>query len=128
MSAAERTRLYLIMAHCGAIGAAGVVVTFGLSLPDFVKGVSIGVMIAPLAVMLTRRLRDEYIEQLWRAGTSFAFVAVVLVFLAAPFAEGLYDGFTGNGSGQNIPAEATGLAAIIAFYAGFHLRWLRDLR
>jgi hypothetical protein len=128
MTLADRTRLYLIMAHCGALGALGVMLTFGLSLPDFVKGLSIGVMIAPLAAMLARRLRDEYLEELWRAGTSLAFVAMVLVFLVLPFAEGVYDGFTGNARAQDIPAEAAGLAAIIAFYAGFHIRWLRDLR
>lgn len=128
MTLAERTRLYLIMAHCGALGAAGVLLTFGLALPDFIKGVSMGVMIAPLAALLMRRLRDEYLEELWRSGTSLAFVVVVLAFLVIPFAEGVYDGYTGNGSGQDIPAEAAGLAAIIAFYTGFHIRWLRDLR
>jgi hypothetical protein len=128
MTLADRTRLYLVMAHCGALGAIGVVLAFGLALPEFVKGLSIGVMIAPLAAMLARRLRDEYLEELWRSGTSLAFVAMVLMFLVMPFCEGVYDGFTGNGSGQDIPAEAAGLGAIIAFYAGFHIRWLRDLR
>jgi hypothetical protein len=85
-------------------------------------------MVVPLAVMLIRRFRDEYIETLWQSGTSLAFAAVVFGFLVMPFLEGLYDGISGDKIGQDIPAELTGFAAIVAFYVGFHIRWLRDLR
>jgi hypothetical protein len=128
MTAEKRTKLYLTQAHIGALATIAVLLSFSLALPDFVKGVSVGLMVIPLFVMLIRRFRDEYIETLWQAGTSLAFAAMVFGFLVLPFAEGLYDGFTGNPKGQDIPAEVAGLAAIIAFYAGFHIRLLRDLR
>lgn len=128
MTLEDRTRIYLIMAHLGGLATVGVFVAYGFALPDFVKGVTIGVMVVPLAVMLIRRFRDEYIETLWQSGTSLAFAAVVIVFLALPFLEGVYDGFVGNANGRDIPAEAAGFSAIVAFYTGFHFSWLRGLR
>lgn len=128
MTREERTKLYLIMAHLGGLATLSVFLTFGLELPDFFKGLSIGLMVVPLIVMLIRRFRDEYIETLWQSGTSLAFAALVFGFLALPFLEGFYDGLTGNESGRDIPAEIAGFAAIVAFYAGFHIRWMRGLR
>jgi hypothetical protein len=128
MNAEKRTKLYLTQAHIGALATIGVLLSFSLALPDFVKGLSVGLMVIPLFVMLISRFRDEYIETLWQAGTSLAFAAMVFGFLVLPFAEGIYDGSTGNHKGQDIPAEVATLAAIIAFYAGFHIRLLRGLR
>jgi ABC-type spermidine/putrescine transport system permease subunit II len=128
MTREERTRLYLIMAHLGGLATVSVFREYGFALPDFVQGVSIGVMVVPLAVMLVRRFRDEYIETLWQSGTSLAFAAVVVVFLILPFLEGVYGGFTANGSGRDIPSELAGFADIVAFYGGFHVLWLRGLR
>lgn len=128
MTLEDRTRLYLTMAHLGSFATVSVLLSYGFALPAFVKGLSIGLMVVPLAVMLIRRFRDEYIETLWQSGTSLAFAAMVLGFLVLPSLEGFYDGFTGNESGRDVPAEAAGFAAIVAFYAGFHIRWLRGLR
>lgn len=128
MTPAKRTQLYLTQAHVGGIATISVLLSYGIGLPDFVRGLSIGLMIVPLVVMLIRRFRDEYIETLWQAGTSFAFAAVVLSFLVLPFAEGFYDGFIGNARGHDIPAASAGFAAIVAFYIGLHIRWLRGLR
>ncbi len=128
MTAEKRTKIYLAQAHVGALATIGVVSSFALGLPDFVKGLSIGLMIIPLIGMLIRRFRDEYIETLWQSGTSLAFAAMVFGFLILPALEGFYDGLTGNENGRDIPAEVAGFAAIVAFYAGFHFRWLRGLR
>jgi hypothetical protein len=128
MTLEERTRLYLIMAHLGALATIIVFLAFGFALPDFVKGLSIGLMVVPLFVMLLRRFRDEYIETLWQSGTSFAFAAVVFTFLVLPFLEGLYEGLYDIEDGRDIPADVIGLAAILAFYIGFHFRWVRGLR
>jgi hypothetical protein len=128
MTREDRTRIYLIMAHLGGLATVGVFVSFAMNLPDFIKGMSVGTMVVPLAVMLIRRFRDEYIETLWQSGTSLAFAGMVLGFLGLPFLEGLYDGFSGNNSGRDIPAEMAGFFAIVAFYIGFHVRWLRGLR
>jgi hypothetical protein len=128
MTPEKRTQLYLTQAHVGGVATIAVVLSFALGAPDFIKGLSIGIMIIPLFVMLIRRLRDEYIETLWQAGTSLAFAAMVFGFLGLPALEGFYDGLAGNPSSQDIPAAATGFAAIAAFYIGFHYRWLRGLR
>jgi hypothetical protein len=126
MTPEKRTQLYLSQAHVGGVATLAVVLAFTLGANDFFKGLSIGIMIIPLFVMLIRRLRDEYIETLWQAGTSLAFAAIVFGFLGLPMLEGFYDGVAGNPSSQDIPAAAAGFAAIAAFYIGFHYRWLRD--
>lgn len=128
MTLEKRTKTYLIAAHMGALATASVLLTFGLDMPDFVKGLSIGLMIVPLVVMLIRPFRDEYVETLWQSGTSLAFAAVIVGFLALPMLEGFYDGFTGTTDGPDIPADVAAFAAIVAFYIGFHFRWLRGLR
>lgn len=128
MTLEQRTKLYLTMAHVGGLASISVMLTYGFGLPAFVKGLSIGLMVVPLMVMLIPRFRDEYIETLWQAGTSLAFAAMVFGFLVLPAMEGFYDGLTGNENGRDISAEVTAFAAIVAFYAGFHFRWLRDLR
>lgn len=128
MTREKRTLIYLTMAHIGGLATFCTILAFTLGWPDFVKGFSIGVMLAPLVVMLLPRFRDEYIETLWQSGTALAFAAVVAGLIALPFLEGVYDGFTRNGSGQNIPAELAGFGAIAAFYVGFHIRWMRGLR
>lgn len=127
MTAEKRTKLYLTQAHLGAVATVAVLLAYAFALPDFLKGLSIGLMVVPLGVMLIRRFRDEYIETLWNAGTSLAFTALVIGYLALPGLEGLYDGFTGNPQSQDIPVHAAGFAAIAAFYIGFHIRWLRGL-
>ncbi len=129
MPLAARTKTYLTMAQLGAFATVSVFLSFGLEWPDFVRGLSIGLMIVPLFVMLLSRFRDEYIETLWQSGTSLAFVAVVLGFLGLPALEGFYDGFAGDENARNdIPAGVAIFAAIVAFYTGFHIRWLRGLR
>ena len=128
MTAEKRTKLYLTQAHVGAAATLGVMLTFTVGMPDFVKGLSVGLMVVPLAVMLISRFRDEYIETLWNAGTSLAFAVLVIGYLLLPFLEGFYDGFTGQQSGQSIPAHLAAFAAIIAFYVGFHVRWLRGFK
>ncbi|MCU0948129.1 MAG: hypothetical protein MUF47_07745 [Porphyrobacter sp.] len=128
MTAEKRTKLYLTQAHVGALATLGVVGAFAIGLPDFVKGLAIGLMVVPLGVMLIRRFRDEYIETLWNAGTSLAFAVLVVGYLMLPFLEGFYDGFTGRPVEQDIPAHIAGFAAIAAFYVGFHVSWLRGLK
>lgn len=129
MTREDRTKLYLTMAHVGGVATISVILSFGLDWPAFVKGLSIGLMVVPLAVMLIRRFRDEYIETLWQSGTSLAFAAMVFGFLFLPALEGFLDGLAGNkGKVRDITADVAVFAAILAFYIEFHFRWLRGLR
>jgi hypothetical protein len=128
MTPDKRTQLYLAAAHMGAISALVQVGAKMFHWRDFVDGLSIGLMLGALVILLVRRLRDEYIDGLWRTGTSWSFIAVVFCFLFAPFLEGVFDGFLGAEKHQDWPIESVGLLAILAFFAGFHFKWLRGLR
>lgn len=125
MTPEKRTSIYLTMAHLGFAASIGFAAAQVLHWPDFVKGLMVGMLLLPLGIAPLRRMRDEYIDSLWRSGTAWAFVAVVASFLFGPFLEGAYDGFTGAPPHQTIPVEAAGYAAILAFFIGFHIEWLR---
>ena len=127
MTPEKRTKLYLTMAHCGGLAVVGLILARWLEWPDFVEGLFVGLMMIPLLVILVRRLRDEYLDSLWSAGTSWAFMIVVAWFLFAPFLEGLTDGVAGFPSHQDWPVGAIGIAAIAAFFSGFHLKWIKSL-
>lgn len=125
MTPEKRTHMYLTSAVMGFAATILMIAGQILDLPDFVKGVAIGLMLVSLLTLLVRRLRDEFIDQLWHAGTSLAFAAVVIVFLASPFVEGIVDGFNGSVRDQAITADFVGPVALLAFFVGFHLKWLR---
>ena len=126
MTSEKRTRMYLTSAVMGFGATLFWIVASALGWPDFVKGLSIGLLLVSLITLLLRRLRDEYIQQLWNAGTGFAFVAVVVLFLVSPFIEGFVAGFNGAVRDQAITAELIGPAALLAFFIGFHFKWLRS--
>lgn len=129
MTLEQSTKMYLTMAHLGGLATISVILVFAFHLPDFVKGLSMVLMVVPLCVMLVGRFRDEYIETLWQSGTSLAFAAMVFGFLFLPALEGFYDGLTGNqGEVRDITADTAVFSAILAFYIGFHYHWLRGLR
>ncbi|WP_454599320.1 hypothetical protein [Qipengyuania sp. SM2507] len=119
-----RTRLYLVAAHIGGIATVLLAVSLSLALPDFVRGVSIGMLLVSLLMLLHRKLRDEYMEGLWNAGTSFAFVVTVAWFLFSLFVLGSFTDPTGLAPALN-PYEAGLVCTIAAFFIGFHIRWLR---
>ena len=125
MTPEKRTRIYLTMAHVGALASLGFLAAHLLHWPDFVKGLMVGMLLLPLVIAPLRRMRDEYIDSLWRAGTAWAFVAVVASFLFGPFLAGAYDGVIGLPAQQGIPVEAAGYCAILAFFIGFHVEWMR---
>ena len=126
MTPAKRTSMYLTAAVMGLAGTVTAIAATAFDLPDFIKGFAVGILLVALVLLLRRRLRDEYIEQLWNAGTSWAFAAVVLAYLFTPFAEGLFDGISGNEAQQDLAVlEWIGPLALLAFFAGFHIKWLR---
>jgi|TARA_R100000049_G_C1954986_1_gene107635 hypothetical protein len=126
MTRDKRTRLYLTAALMGFAATILMVVSQILDWPDFVAGLSVGVLLVSLVMLLLRRFRDEYIEQLWNSGTGFAFVAVVTTFAFSPFIEGFVEGVTRSARDQMITPEFVGPIALIAFFVGFHLKWLRS--
>lgn len=127
MTPDKRTRLYLTAAVMGFAGTIVAIAGELFALPDFVRGFALGILLVSLLLLLLRRLRDEYIEQLWNSGVSLAFVAVVLAFLFAPFIEGFLDGIAASAQRQDMVSTGwVGPLALFAFFTGFHLKWLRS--
>ena len=128
MSASHRATLYLVASYLGALATGALILALALDWPDIVHGFSIGVLLISLLMLLRRKLRDEYFDELWKAGASLAFVATVVWFLFAPFAEGFVHGLSGAESGSYLPEGVTGIVAIAAFFIGFHGKRLRGAR
>ena len=126
MNRDKRTRMYLTAASMGFIATILMVVSQIFDWPDFVAGLSVGVLLVSLVMLLLRRFRDEYIEQLWNSGTGLAFVAVVATFAFSPFLEGFVEGVTRSARDQMISPAFVGPVALLAFFVGFHLKWLRS--
>ena len=124
MTPEKKTLLYLTGAAMGGIASVLLLCATVFDWPDFWQGACIGVLVVSLVLLLFRRLRDEYIEELWRAGASAAFLAVVACFVFVPLLEGLYDGV----ADREWPASMTGIVAIVAFFLAFHVKWLRGAR
>jgi hypothetical protein len=126
MKREKRTSIYMTAAHMGALGTPLLLAALLLHWPDFVHGFSIGLLVVSLTLLLWRRLRDEYIEQLWNAGTSWAFAAIVLCFLLLPFYQDMAAGGAPPDARTLFPPDWAGIAAITAFFVGFHIKWLRS--
>lgn len=110
------------LAGLGIAGAAAI-----LSAPNAIAAAGTAIATLSSVVMLSTRRADEFTESLWNAGASVAFGTMLLAFPGLPFAEGFFDGLTGNESGQNIPASIIPVFAIAAFYIGlFGKRILGD--
>lgn len=120
-----RARMFLVSAHMGATATALLIAASIAPLSDFVRGLSVGILLVSLFMLLVRRRVDEYIDGLWAAGASFAFVAMVVWFLFAPFLSGFVDGLLRQVPDPTDFARGGGLIAITAFFVGFHFKWLR---
>lgn len=125
MTAQRRTTIYMTMAWLGAAAMLLHIAAEYLNWPDFMKGLPIGMLLVSLLVLLRRRLRDEYIQRLWVAGTSLSFAVLVLWFLFLPFAEGFADGLLHGSTRWELPDVGVPLA-LFAFFAGFLITWARD--
>lgn len=117
----------------GWAGLGGIAVTLVGNIPAVIDELQIaGASLAVLAcwVMLFTRNADEYTRGLWTSAASLAFATLLVLFIALPFLEGVYDGFNaaheGDGApppSQDIPSLVSITAAIGAFYIG--LFWTR---
>ena len=125
MTATSTATRYLKAAHIGAVATVLAIATVIFDLPDFLRGLSVGLLLVSLVVLLTRWGRDEYITGLWHTGASMAFVAVVVWSFFGPFVEGFLHGIRGVAPGSSISMEMSGLVAVAAFFAAFHVKWLR---
>ena len=118
-TAERRAAAYIMAAHMGAAGTGLFFAAQWIALPAFVRAFAIGVMLASLTVLLIRKLRDEYFQRLWNAGTPWAFVTIVVLFLAAPFAAKIVGGAPDTAF-RDLLGGWIGPLAIAAFFAGFY--------
>jgi len=126
MKSEKRSSIYMTAAHMGAVGTPLLLAAIILHWPDFFYGFTIGLLMVSLSLLLWRQLRDEYIEQLWNAGTSWAFAAIVLCFLVLPFFHELSGDAAPWVTRTPFTPDWAGVAAITAFFVGFHVKWLRS--
>ncbi|MGN6500538.1 MAG: hypothetical protein ACTHKM_10380 [Tsuneonella sp.] len=127
-SAQRRARIYLTASYLGLVATVLMLLARLLAWPDFFQGLPIGLAIVSLALLLMRKLRDEYYERLWAAGTSWAFVALVVWFLCGPFSRELLAGIGNPHAARQWPIDWTALIAMLAFFVGFHVERLRGER
>src|SRR6187399_3200018 len=120
MTRDKKTRMYLTAAAMGGIASILLLCATLFAWPDFWQGACVGLLLVSLLLLLVRSLRDEYIEGLWRAGTSAAFVALVVCFVFAPFFEGFYDGLSDAARQEHRPEGFVPMVAIVCFFAAFH--------
>lgn len=126
-TAETRSNLFFAMVHAGAFAAALLLATLTFDLPDFVDGLPQGMLVVSLGVIMMRRLRDEYVEDLWRAGTRTAFVAIVIACLVLPLAAGMAGRLAGLPSDPRLFTVAIQwplAVALLGFYGGFYARML----
>lgn len=103
------------------LGLGGIVLAgAGVSLLSSTTILLVGLVVSGLCAiaMLATRRADEFTLSLWNAGASVAFGTMLIALPGIPFAEGVFDGFMGNESGQDIPATLAPIFAILAFYIG----------
>jgi len=124
--AENRYAMFLTMVHLGAIATLLLIATLIFDLPGFVDGLPQGMLFVAIGAILYRKLRDDYVEDLWKAGISAAFVAIAVCFLFAPLALGLLGDMGGNAPWRDaeIAVQWPAAIAFLAFFAGFYRRML----
>ena len=125
MTPEKRAHMVMMAAYVGAAGTILLAASLAFHLPDFVRGVGPGLLVGSLFILLWRSLRDEYFEQLWAAGTSWSFIAVVAWTIAVPIYLGTFEGRSGSAWVADISGNWTMIVALGAFFAGFHAKRLR---
>lgn len=117
----------------GWVGLAGISASIVIGASDAPPGLGAAagvVTVIACWVMLFTRNADEYTRGLWTSAASLAFATLLVLFIALPFLEGVYDGFNAAQDGgdapspsRDIPSLVSITAAIAAFYIG--LFWKR---
>lgn len=100
---------------------------YALDFPDFVKGFAVGMLVVLVLVLFWSKLRDEYIQRLWNVGTAAAFIVTLGLTLLADIVTGFASATLDTPTGTpGIGAFNVGLAALAAFYVGFHVAMVKE--
>ena len=127
MSNSQKAQKYLMAAHAGAFLLMAALLTAWFGAPDFFQGLTVGMLLGIVILLFISRLRDEYIERLWNAGTAAALLATLVatlgVELVGGFADQQADVFE---TAPLLSPTSVGLIALAAFFIGFHFKLLRE--
>lgn len=121
-----KAQAYLYIAHVGAAALVALVLAIWFGAPDFVQGFLVGMLLVLVAALFRSKMRDEYIERLWNAGTAAAFIVTLLMTVGADLVLGFADDKADVFTRSAFTSPQIGLAALAAFYLAFHLAMLRD--
>jgi len=126
LTADQKAAMVITAAFMGSAAILLHIAAIALDLADFLRGLSIGLALVSLAILLIGKLRDEYLDGLWKQGASAAFATTVVLFLVRPFIiEGAFTGIDGARLGEAY-AALVAPAAILAFFVGFYGARLRS--
>lgn len=128
MTPEKQSKLVLKGAYLGMAGTVLLALALAFDWPDFLKGLPLGILFVSLFLMLWRKLRDEYFEELWAAGASVAFVATLAWSFLVPVIESLVEGPGMLQIHGGFPAIWTGIVCLGGFFVGFHAKrlWARS--
>ena len=128
----NKANIFLTSGWIGLAGGVFAILTSVLGFDGTLELAGSTVAVFACWAMLFTRNADEYTRGLWTSAASVGFGTVLILFLALPFSEGVYDGFQAAAAGadaaepkQDIPAIASITIAIGAFYAGLFWKRLR---
>lgn len=126
MRTASKPQKYLIAAHAGAVVLIAAVAAFALNVPDFFKGLPMGMLLGIVVILFRRQMRDEYVEGLWNAGTAAAFLTALVSTMGVELVRGLtsdaIDAFKGP---SLLDAFQIGSLTLAAFFIAFHVEMWR---
>ena len=123
----RRYAIFLTMVHMGALATLLLIATLLFDLPSFVDGLPQGMLLVAIGMILVRKLRDDYVQDLWNTGTNAAFIAVAACFIFAPLAIDLGSDIAGNDFAwrdYKIAVQWPAAIGLVSFYAGFYWRML----
>lgn len=127
MSNSQKAQKYLMAAHAGAFLLAASLVATAIGAPDFVQGMFVGMLLAIVVLLFISKLRDEYVERLWNAGTAAALLATLFFTLGVELVRGFVDQRKDLlETAPLFPTASIGVIALAAFFIGFHFKLLRE--
>ena len=127
LPADRRYAMFVTMVHMGALATLLLIATLVFDLPSFVDGLPQGMLLVAIGMIMVRKLRDDYVEDLWKAGTNAAFIAIAVSFVFGPLIIDLVSDVAGNDTvwrDYRIAVQWPAAVALIGFYAGFYWRML----
>ena len=124
-TSARKAQIYMIAAHLGAILTVALIAAYQFDLAPIWKSVIGAGLFVIMMVLFRHKMRDEYVERLWNAGTAGAFLLTLAFTLGTLFLHPVHNAISGLRTPYfALSGEVVGLIALAAFFIGFQIsRW-----